>query len=405
MLADILVRLVVPLTSSTLAKDERHRSFQRALVSGSACALLFNAYGTHGDSAIALALAVAVSYFFLNLFYLHNLYKTEDSNVFFRYGFFLFDVPLFTLGLSLSPDDLSFAYAFVPIVVVGVGIRYGSRVLNFYWGLATASCVAMFILDPYWYGNIKQALMVVILIGLVPLTAGIVLRRNEKAMSDLEHMAFYDGLTGLSNRRMLMASLPTYRARAIRRNITLAVIFFDLDNFKAVNDQLGHEVGDRLLAKIGQGFRSNLRQEDLIARVGGDEFVVLAEIKNEMQDAYVICSKIMTSVKSAAADVCPSIGVSTSIGIALFPHCGSDINEDQLLNLADSAMYDAKRFGKNSISFAETPGRFHGEEVDDDIIQYRSSGFGRSDGDFDEPPHFVRSDPHQAGVRFSENNA
>lgn len=163
--------------------------------------------------------------------------------------------------------------------------------------------------------------------------------------SKLEHLAHYDALTGLPNRILLADRLRQAIAQSQRRNNSSAVVYIDLDGFKAVNDTNGHEVGDELLIAISRGMHEEMRDGDTLARVGGDEFVaVLIDIVN-LED----CEPILLRLLQAAA--CPVtvrgavVQVSASIGVAFCPQDGLD--SDQLLNYADQAMYGAKQAGKS----------------------------------------------------------
>ena len=168
------------------------------------------------------------------------------------------------------------------------------------------------------------------------------------------HLAEHDALTGLPNRAQLESELARALARAARHRQRLAVLFVDLDGFKQVNDGEGHACGDGLLRKIGAHMRETLRGEDLLARYGGDEFVVLIEAPRQPADAAVAAMALLGAVKDAAADpgaLAPR--VTASIGIAMYPDHAGDAA--QLLGVADAAMYGAKRAGGDAFAFADAP--------------------------------------------------
>ena len=161
----------------------------------------------------------------------------------------------------------------------------------------------------------------------------------------LEHVAHYDPLTGLPNRVLLADRLKQAMSRSLRRGLSLAVLYLDLDGFKSVNDRFGHDFGDKLLLALTQRLKEALRDSDTISRIGGDEFVaVLADLTQE-QD----CQPILHRMLAAAADPLIVEGimmqVSASIGVTFFPQDDSDA--EQLLRHADQAMYQAKQAGKN----------------------------------------------------------
>ncbi len=162
----------------------------------------------------------------------------------------------------------------------------------------------------------------------------------------LERIAHYDAVTQLPNRILLARELKQAMARSRRRNSRIAIAYLDLDGFKAINDQYGHDVGDRLLAKVSGNMKGALRAEDTLARLGGDEFVaVLSSVDTD--DALHAALRRM--LRSAALPVdleSRSLHVSASLGVTLYPQ-NDPQDADQLLRQADQAMYQAKLSGKN----------------------------------------------------------
>jgi len=164
------------------------------------------------------------------------------------------------------------------------------------------------------------------------------LRRAER---ELEHRATHDPLTGLPNRRRLQHELQYALTHATRAGNGLAVLYLDLDGFKRINDQHGHEVGDRLLREVAQRLHKGLRQGDLMARVGGDEFVALLPGCADVHAALTVADGLRASLKLPCHLPEGAFHLDASIGIACFPDNGSD--PDTLLACADRAMYEAKR--------------------------------------------------------------
>lgn len=156
----------------------------------------------------------------------------------------------------------------------------------------------------------------------------------------LEHLASHDALTGLPNRYHLRRELEAALERAARGGEGLALLYIDLDGFKAANDRYGHEAGDRLLRDAARQLRDGLRQNDLIARVGGDEFVAVLPACASPSDALNIATALrarLALLQSLGSDT-PQIDA--SVGVACFPADGNDA--DALLRHADAAMYAAK---------------------------------------------------------------
>ena len=168
-------------------------------------------------------------------------------------------------------------------------------------------------------------------------------RRLER---ELEHRAFHDSLTGLPNRDLLADRLGHALGRTERRGSKVAVLFLDLDNFKYVNDSLGHDAGDELLVVAASRIRSVLRPEDTVSRLGGDEFVVLLEDVTGEEEAAEVAERVIRALKPPIPLGDEEVFVTASIGLALGT-AGSGRTREALLGDADAAMYRAKEKGRN----------------------------------------------------------
>ncbi|MDZ7819273.1 MAG: diguanylate cyclase [Aliarcobacter sp.] len=170
----------------------------------------------------------------------------------------------------------------------------------------------------------------------------------------LEYQATHDNLTGLPNRLLLLDRIEHAITKVVRHKIVGGLIFIDLDNFKEVNDTLGHDIGDALLIMVAKTIREVIRDEDTIARIGGDEFIILLDnIGNNKDLAKINISNLAEKIKdslNAITHIEGHINVSTpSIGITLFSD--SSVSVKDIIKQADTAMYVAKKQGKNSIEF------------------------------------------------------
>lgn len=161
----------------------------------------------------------------------------------------------------------------------------------------------------------------------------------------LEREAHHDALTDLPNRRMLFVILPKAMAQADRAESLLALLFIDLDGFKKINDELGHEIGDELLKEVARRLLSGLRRTDHVGRLGGDEFVIILENLHQEGEARYVAEKLLTEICRPMALHGHDVIVRASIGIA-FHRPGSGLSADGLLCKADGAMYEAKKQGK-----------------------------------------------------------
>lgn len=171
-----------------------------------------------------------------------------------------------------------------------------------------------------------------------------------QANQELTYLALHDSLTKLPNRLLLQDRLNQAIKATNREGTRFALIFMDLDRFKAVNDGYGHHVGDLLLVELAQRIRDSVREQDTVARVGGDEFILIAGI-NEPADAAALAAHVLRMVEAPVYAAGHEVSVSASIGIAIYP--GDGEGQDQLLSNADAAMYYAKASGRNTFCYFE----------------------------------------------------
>jgi diguanylate cyclase (GGDEF)-like protein len=167
----------------------------------------------------------------------------------------------------------------------------------------------------------------------------------------LEAMAFTDALTGLPNRRWLTENLPRALERCGAKSAQAALLFIDLDNFKAVNDTLGHEAGDALLTEAAVRVRSAIREQDVLCRLGGDELTVILESFSSVKEVTRICERILAKLSSPLVlmGTAQETVLGASIGISLYPADGAGAGS--LIKCADLAMYNAKEAGKGTYRF------------------------------------------------------
>jgi diguanylate cyclase (GGDEF)-like protein/PAS domain S-box-containing protein len=177
---------------------------------------------------------------------------------------------------------------------------------------------------------------------------------RKAAEDEIKHLAFYDPLTRLPNRRLLQDRLSQAVIQARRNDVRLALMFVDLDRFKPVNDLFGHRAGDELLQAVAQRLQHCVRESDTVARIGGDEFVVLLPNIEGPQDAVQVMEKIQAALRLVFTLTDGTlVSISSSAGIAIYPEHGAD--EASLLGHADAAMYRAKTSGRDRFVLYQPP--------------------------------------------------
>ena len=173
---------------------------------------------------------------------------------------------------------------------------------------------------------------------------------REKIAAELDFLANHDALTGLPSLRLCKDRLDHSLAEARRKRQSSAVMFLDLDGFKEINDAHGHEFGDQVLKIVAARIRTEIRETDTVARIGGDEFVVILSGLPEIAIAERIAGSLIEQIATAIEIGENAIGVSVSIGISFYPQDGE--NPEDLIRAADKAMYRVKHRGKNAFGFA-----------------------------------------------------
>jgi diguanylate cyclase (GGDEF)-like protein len=195
-----------------------------------------------------------------------------------------------------------------------------------------------------WSPEERQLVTQIALEGSLVVENAVLRAVEQESLTRLAHQAFHDSLTKLPNRALFSDRLQHALDRMTRRQESIAVLFLDLDEFKPVNDTLGHDAGDRLLVAVGERLQSCLRPEDTVARLGGDEFTVLLEDITDVRYAIRVAERIAEALKEPFELDGQEASVTASIGIAV--GTGRESSPDDLVRSSDQAMYEAKRSGK-----------------------------------------------------------
>jgi diguanylate cyclase (GGDEF)-like protein len=343
---------------------ERDRARQRAAISLAFClGALWAALPTGPGAAVAgLPLAVAglsLAYALLALVHLRWVLPRSGVTLGSQYGFIVLDSVCTVTALVGAPSVLAALYPVLMVQIVRCGMRYGLRALWLSWAAAALTAAALMPLSPFWSSDTGLLHSFVVMLVVIPVLFGPLVQTLVRANDSLRAAATVDALTGLGNRRLLFDQLRQARARSARANSMLAVMLFDLDRFKVVNDTLGHAAGDRLLAAVADCLRAHVRDGELAARLGGDEFVLLTEglpLNHGLALAHDRAVQLVAQIQLAADAVAPVFGVTASAGV----HCWTahaqattlperDIDSD-LLAHADRAMYASKRAGPGRVA-------------------------------------------------------
>jgi len=171
----------------------------------------------------------------------------------------------------------------------------------------------------------------------------------KQAEKQLSHLAHHDALTGLANRLVFNANLEQAIERALRHKQKVALLFLDLDRFKVINDTLGHTAGDKLLQVVSDRLKQCVRAQDMVSRLGGDEFTIILEEITDSKDAAILAQKIISSITEPIQLDEQEVVVSSSVGISVYPDDAS--NAPDLIKAGDAAMYRAKNRGRHTFEF------------------------------------------------------
>lgn len=174
----------------------------------------------------------------------------------------------------------------------------------------------------------------------------------KKAQEAVQYMAYHDSLTGLPNRILFSDRLTMAIVNATRNKQRIAVMMLDLDRFKDVNDTLGHDVGDRLLKAVADRLLDTVRKSDTVARMGGDEFLLVLPEINTVNDTIVVSDKIMEAFRRPFSTSSHELFITCSVGMAIYPEHGTD--PEVLIRNADTAMYRVKHLGRNGYRLCDT---------------------------------------------------
>lgn len=263
------------------------------------------------------------------------------------------------IGSDLSATSLVlhltgvYGTALYPIylwVIVGNGLRFGIPYLFMALAMGVCGFVLVMVYTPFWQQNPTIAIGLLIGMMVLPLFYASVLSElqasNAKLARQIEETAFaatHDALTGLPNRHLFQDRLNQQIKLAQRQRAKLAVVFVDIDKFKHINDNYGHQAGDQVLQEVGRRLRNSARAADTVARLGGDEFVLLVNDISCQGAIVEVARRLMVAFSAPFPIPGGSLAVTGSMGCSIYPDVSDNL--DDLIRHADQAMYQIKRAG------------------------------------------------------------
>jgi len=333
---------------------EKERIIIRWIISGIISYLLLAASLDNNSNKLilVLSLVLTIGYGVASTvrFFLVNAYKKPiKTNL-----FLALDIILVSLTLFIIPNKTGLLNTVILFLIISTGMNYGYKAMLRYNSLVLCIFTCAVVFNSYWQENLTATFSFYLSVLLIPFYLTSIIKNMEINAYSLNERAHKDFLTGLFNRTTIYPKLEKVIANTKRNKVMSSVFYFDLDNFKKVNDQLGHKTGDALLVSVAAHLKRTFRNKDLIFRIGGDEFLVIAEGLWKRDDAEIIAQKILEAVIDAVEQLEISIKVTSSVGIMLItPEEIATIKDVKTyVTLADKAMYEAKKAGKSQHIFA-----------------------------------------------------
>lgn len=330
---------------------EKERAIIRWLISSVIFCLLSISITQDNRFLIVGSMFMTICYFTINTvrFFLIN---NNDKPKYYELFIYL-DIIMVTTTLTLIPENSAFLYPILLFLVVSTGLNYGHKIMLKCNTFVIFMFTSAVIFNSYWQNNLLNTLSIYLLMLLIPFYLNPIMKTLELNTYALNEKAHKDHLTGLYNRTSIREKLEQVIKSTEKSELKSVLYYFDLDNFKQVNDQLGHKEGDALLVTIAHNLQSSFREKDLIFRVGGDEFVLISEEIWEKEDAELIANKILDCVIKSVHQTGIPVEVTASIG-AVFINPKNNIYSDvtEYITIADKAMYIAKQTGKSKYVFA-----------------------------------------------------
>lgn len=328
---------------------ERDRARQRIVIAGVIALLVAgHAWVAGAPTALGMLLtSLCAGYGAYALFHLKVVLAREHAGLVAQYLLIVIDSAFTVIAIAGAPQVLATLYPVLMVQIVRCGMRYGMRTLWLSWGAAAVTALVSLPMSDFWRANLLLLQSFAVMLLLIPPLMAPLIKRLHQANAELRAAADADPLTGLGNRRGLHEQIVQAQARGMRDDTLLALVLIDLDNFKRVNDTLGHAQGDRLLQSVAACMRRASRDGDPVLRLGGDEFMLLVTglpVDTGPARAQAIADAAAMQISMAAEGLAPGLGVTASAGVCCWsPYRDAGLGAAEWLALADAAMYEKKR--------------------------------------------------------------
>jgi diguanylate cyclase (GGDEF)-like protein len=334
-----------------LLMKEKERIIIRWIITAIIIYMFFSSK-EHDKWIMVGSIYMTIAYFVINTvrYFLIN----NESTLKYQSIFLYLDIIMVTTTLIVLPEKGAFFHPVLLFLIISTGLNYGHKLMlkcnTFVIFLFTFTVIT----NSYWQENMSTTLSVYLMMLLIPFYLIPIIKNLELNAISLSEKAYKDHLTGLHNRMSIFQKLENVIKYSRANKSMFGIFYFDLDNFKKVNDQLGHKAGDSLLIAVSNNLQSSFRNKDLIFRVGGDEFILLADSLWSKDDAIIIAQKILLAVSNASEMNNPEIKVTASIGIVCMKADSITQETDikKYITISDKAMYNAKKSGKSKYMFA-----------------------------------------------------
>jgi diguanylate cyclase (GGDEF)-like protein len=259
----------------------------------------------------------------------------------------VFDIGAVTYGLYFLGEAGIPLFGLYLFNACGNGFRFGPRYLYLSSALSILGFTFVLTTSDYWASQRTFGVGILLVLVVIPMYFASLTSQLHTVLGHMRKIATHDNLTGLPNRHSFYEHLQQILRSAEKNQNRFAVVFIDLDGFKPINDTLGHAAGDEVLRSVASRLKQCVRHDDVVARIGGDEFVIIL-LDIETTSMLSVVRKIIDMIAAPYTGIAKTVTLTSSVGIATYPDNGRTV--DEMVAHADAAMYRSKRAGRNCFS-------------------------------------------------------